>query len=48
MVRTDPAPEQESLYECIDCGKRVEEGDLDGRLCACGGYLQDISLPRPK
>jgi hypothetical protein len=47
MFHADPAPEQESIYECLDCGQRVDADDLDGRLCACGGYLQDISVPRP-
>ena len=46
MYDTDPAPAQAPLYECLDCGERVE--DPDGRLCACGGYLQNISVPRPQ
>ncbi|WP_254536627.1 rubrerythrin-like domain-containing protein [Halomarina litorea] len=37
---------QRGLYECLDCGRRVES--LEGsRLCSkCGGYLMDISVPR--
>jgi hypothetical protein len=46
MNKTDPAPDQAPLYECLDCGARVE--DPDGRLCKCGGYLQNISVPRPQ
>jgi len=37
-------PVAASLYECIDCGERVAE--LDGRLCSCGGYLENISVGR--
>jgi hypothetical protein len=36
----------EPLFECLDCGARVEEAD--GRLCACGGYLQNIGVPRQR
>lgn len=46
MNRTDPAADQAPLYECLDCGARAE--DPDGRLCECGGYLQNISVPRPQ
>jgi hypothetical protein len=48
MVKNDPAPSQESIYECLDCGERVAEDDLEGRLCTCGGYLQNLSVPRPQ
>ncbi len=42
----DPAPQGEPYYECIDCGRRVK-GDVEGRLCSeCGGYLQNIGVPR--
>lgn len=37
-------PTGESLYECIDCGDR--QRDPDSRLCTCGGYLKNISVPR--
>jgi hypothetical protein len=37
-------PEGETLYECIDCGERHR--DPDGRLCSCGGYLENISVGR--
>ncbi|MES3516087.1 MAG: rubrerythrin-like domain-containing protein [Natronomonas sp.] len=37
---TDTGP----LYECIDCGTRPD--DPDGRLCRCGGYLQNIGVSR--
>ena len=37
-------PTGETLYECIDCGDRQQ--DPDGRLCACVGYLENISVPR--
>jgi hypothetical protein len=46
MSKKDSAPDQAPLYECLDCGKRVK--DPDGRLCTCGGYLQNISVPRPQ
>ena len=37
-------PDGATLYECVDCGDRQE--DPDGRLCACGGYLQNIGIER--
>lgn len=37
-------PDQEPLFECIDCGNR--ERDPDDRLCSCGGYLKNISVSR--
>lgn len=37
-------PSGDPMYECIDCGDRPE--DPDGRLCSCGGYLQNISVGR--
>jgi hypothetical protein len=46
MTYVDPHTESEKpLYECLDCGKRVEELS-DGRLCTCGGYLQNIGQAR--
>jgi hypothetical protein len=36
---------EKPLYECLDCGKRVEDVS-DGRLCECGGYLQNIGVTR--
>lgn len=42
-LQPDPA-DGASLYECLDCRERVE--DPDGRLCECGGYLQNIGVPR--
>ncbi|MFC6961694.1 rubrerythrin-like domain-containing protein [Halocatena marina] len=42
----DPASKSKPYYECVDCGKRVMT-DEDGRLCSrCGGYLQNIGVPR--
>ncbi|WP_330630404.1 rubrerythrin-like domain-containing protein [Halocatena halophila] len=42
----DPAPSGSPYYECIDCGRR-EHQQPDGRLCSsCGGYLQNIGVPR--
>jgi hypothetical protein len=37
--------ESGQLYECIDCGRRTSDVS-GGRLCACGGYLQNIAVPR--
>ncbi|MFC7227287.1 rubrerythrin-like domain-containing protein [Salinirubellus salinus] len=46
MPHIDPyAGGQQSLYECLDCGRRVEDVS-DGRLCRCGGYLQNIGQAR--
>jgi rRNA maturation endonuclease Nob1 len=43
-LQPDPADES-PLFECLDCQKRVE--DPEGRLCGeCGGYLQNIGVPR--
>lgn len=35
-----------SLYECVDCQKRVE--DPSDRRCECGGFLRNIGIPRGK
>jgi hypothetical protein len=43
-VQDEPVTMGEPLFECVDCGRRVEEPD--GRLCTCGGYLQNIGVPR--
>jgi hypothetical protein len=46
MTHIDPHTAAESpLYECLDCGERVEDVS-DGRLCSCGGYLQNIGQAR--
>jgi hypothetical protein len=45
MVLKDPNAGNEALYECLGCGKRVDSVE-DGRLCECGGYLRNISVPR--
>ena len=37
-------PDGATLYECVDCGDRQK--DPDGRLCTCGGYLQNIGIER--
>jgi hypothetical protein len=42
----DPhAAAERPLYECLDCGRRVEDASK-GRLCTCGGYLQNIGQAR--
>lgn len=47
MALDDPAPKTD-LYECFDCGARVESVE-DGRLCSdCGGYLANIGVPRER
>jgi hypothetical protein len=43
-VHNDPGTSGEPIFECVDCGRRVEE--TEGRLCSCGGYLQNIGVPR--
>ena len=45
-VQHDPATDGEPIYECLDCGARID--DPSGRLCQCGGYLQNIGVPRPQ
>lgn len=46
MSLTDPIPDTDPYYECLDCGTRITEA-VDGRLCPdCGGYLEDLSVPR--
>lgn len=37
-------PDEDTLYECIDCGDR--QTDPEGRLCSCGGYLKNIGVSR--
>jgi hypothetical protein len=47
MPETDgSASVESSLYECVDCQKRVE--DPASRTCECGGYLRNIGIPRGK
>jgi hypothetical protein len=46
MTPGEPTPDADPLFECLDCGARVD-GHVDNRLCsACGGYLQNISVTR--
>lgn len=47
MPKKDPHARDKPTYECVDCGKRLEDEDIDGRLCPdCGGYLQNIGVTR--
>jgi hypothetical protein len=45
-LHDDPVSRGEPIYECLDCGGRAEEPE--GRLCECGGYLQNLGVPRPQ
>lgn len=44
-MRPDDAVDGGELYECYDCGKRIEAPDT--RFCGvCGGELRNISRSR--
>ncbi|MXR50955.1 rubrerythrin-like domain-containing protein [Halovenus sp. WSH3] len=44
MRPADTAPEGE-LYECFDCGRRVEDPET-ARCEGCGGRLRNLGKPR--
>ncbi|WP_336326051.1 rubrerythrin-like domain-containing protein [Halovenus sp. HT40] len=44
MRPLDTEPEAE-LYECFDCGRRVE-GPETKRCDGCGGQLRNLGKPR--
>ena len=46
MPLTEPVPDTDPYYECLDCDRRIAEA-VDDRCCPdCGGYLEDLSVPR--
>lgn len=47
---TDPAPcnEDEKLYECIACGKRLCSAEKITSCPGCGETMQNLSTPRPE
>ncbi|RXK46435.1 rubrerythrin-like domain-containing protein [Halorientalis pallida] len=46
MPLTEPVPDTDPYYECLDCDQRITE-EVDDRLCPdCGGYLEDLTVPR--
>jgi len=47
---SDPAPcdEDEQLYECPACGKRLCSAENITTCPGCGEMMQNISTPRPE
>ncbi|MFB6184712.1 MAG: rubrerythrin-like domain-containing protein [Haloarculaceae archaeon] len=47
---SDPAPcgEDEQLYECSACGKRLCSSDRVLSCPSCGADMQNLSRPRPE
>ena len=46
----DPAPcnQDEQLYECLECGKRLCSAETVTACPGCGGPVQNLSRPRPE
>lgn len=46
----DPAPcdQDEQLYECLECGKRLCSAESLTACPGCDGTLQNLSRPRPE
>ena len=40
------ASEAPYIFECVDCGERVEAESSPGDCPACGGEMQNISTSR--
>jgi len=47
---TDPAPcgDDEQLFECPECGKRLCSPDRVVSCPGCGAEMQNLSVPRPE
>lgn len=47
---SDPAPcdDEEQLFECPDCGKRLCTGRSTVSCDRCGIEMQNLSVPRPQ
>ncbi|UIP00473.1 rubrerythrin-like domain-containing protein [Halobaculum sp. CBA1158] len=46
-MRTDPYHAgTERVFECRACSTRIEAAHSPGTCPACGGEMQDISVPR--
>jgi hypothetical protein len=47
---SDPAPynQDEQLYECLECGKRLCSAESLTGCPGCDGALQNLSRPRPE
>jgi DNA-directed RNA polymerase subunit RPC12/RpoP len=47
---SDPAPcdEDEQLYECIECGKRLCSAEKVSLCPGCGARMHNLSKPRPQ
>lgn len=47
---SDPAPcnQEEQLYECRNCGKRLCSAESPSSCPGCDGLLQNLSRPRPE
>ena len=47
MGKPTPSDRDKRIYECLDCGHRIENPDDHPTQCPkCGGELQNISVPR--
>ncbi|MDV7348778.1 hypothetical protein R3751_03170 [Halorubrum distributum] len=45
MTETDPDPLEATLYVCQDCGEGFEDPSSTSVCTACGGALQNTTLP---
>lgn len=47
MVRDDPHGDADPRYECMACGHRETDADVQPLVCGeCGGSLRNIGVPR--
>ena len=45
-MQFDPSDEEVPMYECYECGTRVEGTDPDGVCPECAGEVRNLSVPR--
>jgi rubrerythrin len=47
---SDPAPcdDEEQLFECVECGKRLCSAEKITDCPGCGAMMQNLSRPRPE
>lgn len=45
-MHVDPFDPSDPLYECYDCGHRVETDSYQGRCPNCDGTVENIAVSR--
>jgi Zn finger protein HypA/HybF involved in hydrogenase expression len=45
-MRVDPFDPDDPMYECFECGHRVETGDHSGSCPQCDGEVKNITVTR--